>query len=157
MSGFVSHCTKKIDKKGRVSVPASFRQVLTRDGFEGVHCYPSLDMAAIDCGGNALLGEIEKQLGRFVPFSEDHDFLASAFYGSSEHLGFDPEGRISLTESLLSAAGIADEVTFVGLGYKFQIWEPQRWLAHREEATRRLAALRRSLGSRTEPPKGEGA
>ncbi len=143
MTGFVSRFTNRIDRKGRVSVPAAFRQVLVRDGFEGLYCYPSLDMNAVDAGGRGLLAEIEKRLARFEPFTEEHDFLSTAFYGLSEHLTMDAEGRIGLTETLREAAGITDEVTFVGQGYKFQIWEPQRYREHEAEARKRALALRR--------------
>ena len=59
MDRFVSHYTLRLDAKGRVSIPASFRAVLARDGFEGLYCYPALDRPALDAGGNALLAEIE--------------------------------------------------------------------------------------------------
>ena len=51
MDRFVSHYTLRLDGKGRVSIPASFRAVLARDGFEGLYCYPALDRPAIDAGG----------------------------------------------------------------------------------------------------------
>ena len=59
MDRFVSHYTLRLDAKGRVSIPAPFRAVLARDGFDGLYCYPALDRPALDAGGNALLGEIE--------------------------------------------------------------------------------------------------
>lgn len=148
MTGFVGRITNRIDRKGRVSVPASFRQVLTRDGFEGLFCYPSLDMQGIDCGGLGLIGEIEKRLALFETFTEEHDYLSTAFYGLSEHLTIDAEGRIGLTESLMMAAGISDSVIFVGQGYKFQIWEPGRYGLHEAEARRRALALRRPIQTR---------
>lgn len=156
MNGFVSRFTNRIDRKGRVSVPAAFRQVLTRDGFEGLYCYPSLDMQAIDAGGNGLLEEIARRLARFEPFTEEHDYLSTAFYGLSERLTMDAEGRIGLTPTLLDYAGITDEVTFVGQGYKFQIWEPGRYREHEAEARRRALALRRPAGPAV-PPSGEGS
>jgi MraZ protein len=152
MTGFVSRFTNRIDRKGRVSVPAAFRQVLARDGFEGLYCYPSLDMQAVDAGGAGLLAQIERHLARFEPFTEAHDYLSTAFYGLSERLSMDPEGRIALSPSILDATGIGEEVTFVGQGYKFQIWEPARYREHEIEARRRAQALRR--GAR---PDGEGA
>lgn len=155
MSGFVSRYTNRIDRKGRVSVPAAFRQVLTRDGFDGLYCYPSLDMQAVDAGGNGLLAEIERRLGKFEPFTEEHDYLSTAFYGLSERLSMDAEGRIGLTPTLLEFAGIAEEVTFVGQGYKFQIWEPTRYREHETEARRRALALRRP-GASAVPVAGEG-
>jgi MraZ protein len=143
MSGFVSRFTNRIDRKGRVSVPAAFRQVLARERFEGLYCYPSLDMQAVDAGGQGLLTEIERHLARFEPFTEEHDYLSTAFYGLSERLTLDAEGRIGLTPTLIDFAGIGDEVTFVGQGYKFQIWEPSRYREHEAEARRRAQALRR--------------
>ena len=157
MSGFVSRFTNRIDRKGRVSVPAAFRQVLSRDGFDGLYCYPSLDMQAVDAGGNGLLSEIEKRLGRFEPFTEEHDYLSTAFYGLSERLSMDAEGRIGLTPTLMDFAGITDEVTFVGQGYKFQIWEPKRYLAHEAEARKRALALRRGPVAAPVTAGGEGA
>ena len=59
MDRFVSNTTLRLDSKGRVSIPASFRSVLARDGFDGLYCYPALDRPAIDAGGNALMAEIE--------------------------------------------------------------------------------------------------
>ena len=58
MDLFVSNYTLRLDAKGRVSIPAPYRAVLARDGFEGLYCYPTLDGPALDAGGNALLKEI---------------------------------------------------------------------------------------------------
>ena len=66
MDRFVSHYMLRLDAKGRVSVPASFRAVLARDGFDGLYCYPALDRPALDAGGNALLAEIEALARRLL-------------------------------------------------------------------------------------------
>jgi transcriptional regulator MraZ len=152
MDRFVSNHTLRLDAKGRVSIPASFRQVLARDGFDGLYCYPALDRAAIDAGGNALMAEIEALIARFPPFSDARDQFATALYGTSETLKTDSEGRVILTEQLKVHAGIADAVTFVGLGHKFQIWEPGRFRAQLKEATDGVRALKRQLGSRSAAP-----
>ena len=44
MDRFLSNFTHRFDAKGRISIPASFRQVLAKDGFAGVYAYPSLDV-----------------------------------------------------------------------------------------------------------------
>ena len=46
MDRFVSNYTLRLDAKGRVSIPASYRAVLARDGFDGLYCYPALDQPA---------------------------------------------------------------------------------------------------------------
>jgi MraZ protein len=148
MDRFVSHYTLRLDAKGRVSIPAPFRAVLARDGYEGIYCYPALGRPALDAGGHALLAEIENLITRFAPYSDEREQLAAALYGTSEVLKLDAEGRVSLTEPLKTHAGIADAVTFAGLGHKFQIWEPDRFRAELAEATEKVRALKQQLSSR---------
>src|SRR5262249_22822377 len=156
MDRFVSNTTLRLDAKGRVSIPASFRSVLARDGFTGLYCYPALDQPAVDAGGHALLAEIESLVGRFPPYSDQREEFLVALYGRSETMNIDGEGRVVLSDALKSHAGITDAVAFVGLGHKFQIWEPQRFSAHLARATATVRTLTRRLGSES-PVADEGA
>ena len=157
MDRFVSHYTLRLDAKGRVSIPASYRAVLARDGFEGLYCYPTLDRPALDAGGNALLTEIEALIARFPPYSDEREQFATALYGTSEILKIDGEGRVILTEPLKSHAHIKDAVAFVGLGQKFQIWEPERFRAHLSEANEKVRAFKKRLSSQGAAPDALGA
>lgn len=148
MNRFVSNFMNKLDSKGRVSIPAQFRAVLARDGFEGLYVHPALDAPALDAGGNMLLGEIDTFLSTLSPYSDERDQLSTALFGTSEILKVDSEGRVILTESVKAHAGVTDMVTFVGLGQKFQIWEPERFRAHLEEARAKVRDLKRTLGTR---------
>jgi len=154
---FVSNVTLRLDSKGRVSIPASFRSVLGRDGFDGLYCYPALDRPAIDAGGNALMAEIEALIGRYTPFSDAREQLSLSLYGTSETLKIDGEGRVTLSDTLKAHAGIADAVTFVGLGHRFQIWEPGRFRGELAEATQKVRALKAELGSRVAARDASGA
>ena len=157
MDRFVSNYTLRLDAKGRVSIPAPFRAVLARDGFDGLYCYPTLDRPALDAGGNALLREIETLIARFPPYSEEREQFSAALYGTSEVLKIDGEGRAILTEPLKTHAGIKDEITCAGLGHKFQIWEPGRFRVELAEATEKVRALKRQLGSRVAADGPHGA
>ena len=147
MDRFVSNTALRLDAKGRVSILASFRSVLARDGFTGVYCYPALDQPAIDGGGQALLAEIEALTNRFPPYSGEREEFLVALYGRSGTVAMDTEGRVMLPEELKQHAGITDAAAFVGLGHKFQIWEPQRFRTHLAKATATVRALTRQLGS----------
>lgn len=147
MEQFVSTFTNKIDAKGRVSVPASFRNVLAKDGFEGIYCYPSLADQALDAGGQRLVNRIGALLEGVDPYSEERDHLSMALYGASEVLSIDKDGRVVLPERMRKHAGITSHVTFVGLGEKFQIWEPETFKAQFKEGRKKLSELKKLLGT----------
>jgi MraZ protein len=162
VDAYRSNYTNRLDAKGRVSIPAPFRAVLARDGFEGLYVHPSIDQEALDCGGHAMLREIDELLGRLSPYSEERDLFSTALIGTSEILKVDSEGRVILTESLKTYAAIGTEVTFVGHGHKFQLWEPGRFRAHLDEARNRVRDLRKQLSARhvapdLPPPRPHGA
>src|SRR5579885_3044166 len=158
--GFVSNYTSRLDAKGRVSIPAPFRAVLARDGHEGLYYYPSPNEPALDCGGNALRREIHELLMSFPPYSRQRRAFSMVLLGTSENLKIDPEGRVILSERAKAHAGITSEVTFVGQGGKFQIWEPGRFRAHLEEATSSVCDFMDQQGSGyavPEAPRAHGA
>jgi MraZ protein len=157
MDRFVSNVVLRLDSKGRVSIPASFRAVLNRDGFEGLYCYPALDQPAIDAGGNALMSEIEALIAQQPLYSGAREQLALALYGTSETFKVDGEGRVMLSSHFKDYAGITDSVAFVGLGHKFQIWEPGRFRSELAEATDKVRALKQQLGSQAAARKAPGA
>jgi MraZ protein len=147
MDQFVSTFTNKIDAKGRVSVPVSFRTVLAKDGFEGIYCYPSLDDAALDAGGQRLVGKIQLLLEDIAPYSDERDHLAMALFGASEIMSIDQDGRIKIPERLCDHANLSSKAVFVGLGDKFQIWEPGKFNDQFNEGRKKLSEFKRLLGA----------
>ena len=132
MTSFLSTFENKVDRKGRVSVPAPFRTALAGESFQGIIAYPSMaDRAAIDAFGRSVLEELNRR--RFDRTMQDGNFEAALLGGDSvvdtimalaHELPFDSEGRIVLPASLAEPAGIGDRATFVGRGSRFQIWAP---------------------------------
>jgi MraZ protein len=104
-----------------------------------------------------LMAEIEELLARFPAYSDQRDKLTLALYGTSETLKADSEGRVTLSDSLKDHAAVTDAVTFVGLGHKFQIWEPGRFRAQLAEATGKVRALKQLLGSQVAAREALGA
>ena len=146
MEEFVSNFTNKIDAKGRVSVPASFRAVLTVEQSDEIFCHPALDAPALDAGGPRLVKHIRGLLEDLAPYSDEKDQLATALFGESEYLKIDSDGRIVLPQRLRDVVGLTNAVTFVGLGDKFQIWEPGQFEQARQEARSKVRDLRALLG-----------
>ena len=128
MQPFVSTVTNKLDAKGRVSVPAPFRQILAAQDTPGIYCFPSFSASTLEAFGSALIAEVQARLDSLDPFfSEEHDARAQAILAASRFLAFDDEGRVTLSDELIHHAHIEERVTFVGLGRKFQIWDPERF------------------------------
>lgn len=147
MDEFASRFDNKIDAKGRVSIPAPFRDVLAQEGASDIFCYPHLDRAALEAGGRRLVEKIKGILDGFAIDSPERDEIATAYFGESEKIKVDPDGRAVLPKRLRDHAGIGDVAVFVGLGDKFQIWNPEQYEAFRAEARERARAHRRELGA----------
>ncbi len=143
---FLSTTVNKVDKKGRVSVPASFRAALNEQGFNGVVLFRSIHHPAIEGWGleqmDKLTSGIEQQ---YNPFSDERDNFAFSFLSDSVQLPCDPEGRIVIPDKLLAHAKITETAAFVGRGKSFQIWEPATFEALQEKARQRAAQGRQDL------------
>ena len=121
---FLSTFENKLDKKGRVSVPASFRSYLSNLGYNGIICYPSFNHQCIESWSQDRIEKITNTIDNLNPFDEKKDYFATSILAESVNLQFDREGRVLLTQRLLKHAKIKNSVLFVGQGKTFQIWEP---------------------------------
>ena len=121
---FLSSLENKIDKKGRVSVPSTFRSHLNSMGYNGFITYPSFNHSALEACSQDRIEKLSKTIDSLNPFEEKRDYFATSILSESVNVQFDTEGRISLSDKLLNHAKIKNRVLFVGLGYTFQIWEP---------------------------------
>ena len=147
MALFMSTYVNKVDRKGRVSVPATFRTALADQSFDGIVAFPSLDCDALEATGIDTMEAISAGLDELEEPEERG--LATLVLARSVRLPFDPEGRIVLPEKLAAHAHITENAAFVGLGATFQIWEPDLYGAHEAallEQTRRAGATIPSLG-----------
>ncbi len=122
---FLSSFENKIDKKGRVSVPATFRSHLNSLGYNGFISYPSFNHSALEACSQDRIEKLSNTIDSLNPFEEKRDYFATSILSESVNLQFDTEGRVSLTDKLLSHAKIKKNILFVGLGKTFQIWEPK--------------------------------
>jgi MraZ protein len=146
---FLSTFVNKVDRKGRVSVPATFRSTLaTHRHPNQVVLMPSFKVEAIDGTGSDHLSEMMEGLNTLDQYSDRRDDMALVF-ADTRTLSIDGEGRIVLPDDLKGHAHIGSEVAFVGLGTMFQLWEPGRFAAHRAEARDRSRR-----GGATLPPPG---
>lgn len=123
---FTGHTVNKVDRKGRVSVPANFRNELAKLSFPGIVVYPSPEgLPALDGAGIDWLENLSANFGSSNPFAPKLTKSRMALFGQVERLSFDPEGRVILTRELMDHAHIRDSATFIGMGATFRVCNPE--------------------------------
>jgi len=142
---FLSTYENKLDKKGRVSVPAPFRSYLSNLGYNGIVCFPSFNHPSIEAWPQDRIEKISNAIDSLDPFEEKKDYFATSILSESINLQFDSEGRIALTKKLLKHSKIRNSILFVGQGKTFQIWEPTSFEKFRVNARKKSNINRNSL------------
>ncbi len=142
---FLSTYENKLDKKGRVSVPASYRSYLSNLGYNGIICFSSFNNQCIEAWPQDSIEKISNAIDSLNPFEEKKDYFATSILSESINLQFDSEGRIILTTKLLKHSKIKNNVLFVGQGKTFQIWEPTSFEKFRVNARKKSNIYRASL------------
>lgn len=156
MALFLSTYENKVDKKGRVSVPAQYRNMLAQQVFHGVVAYASFNNPCIEACGIDRMERLSDSIDALDPYSEERDAFATAILGGSVQLSFDGDGRVVLPESLLEVAGIKDKAVFVGKGKTFEIWSPETFKEHAEKAKKLAHQQRGNLRLTSPDMKKEG-
>ena len=133
MTEFVGKFLNKVDKKGRVSVPALWRPKLLGKEFSGIVVQNTDNYNAIDGYSQKYLDSYQEWLDSKDPLLETNEYEATLIFGSSM-LPFDQEGRVLLPELLRKASSLESDALFVGMGRKFRIWEPKAFNDYEKKA-----------------------
>lgn len=155
MALFLATFINKVDRKGRVSVPASFRAALADQSFPGIVVYRSHKYPALDAFGADRMERLSASIDdNLALFSEQQDDLAATIFADARQLPFDSDGRIVLPEDFAAHAGITGNAAFVGRGPSFQIWEPRAFQNFQAEARERIRRAGVTLKLRPGPAAG---
>lgn len=137
----------KVDTKGRVSIPASFRRVLEAgdpnwtDGLnpELVIVYGDHRRNYLECYTIAAINEVDEQIAALPRGSMERKMLQRLFHGQSFPTNVDETGRLVLPAKLRSKIDLENEAFFIAAGDTFQIWKPETY--EEEEAAKTEAWL----------------
>ncbi|KRM86145.1 cell division protein MraZ [Lactobacillus hominis DSM 23910 = CRBIP 24.179] len=118
-----------LDSKGRLIIPAKFRDqigenvVFTR-GMEGcIFGYPLPEWQ-----------KIEAKLAKLPLTKRSARKFTRLFYSGAMETEFDKQGRVNLTTTLKTHAGLEKECVIVGVSDRIEIWSAQRWADFAEDA-----------------------
>jgi MraZ protein len=121
-----------LDNKGRMAIPARYREALSR------HCDGQM-VLTVDRDHCLLLyplpdwEEIERKLVRLPGFNKQARRLQRLLIGHATECEMDRSGRILLPPALREFAGMDKAVVLIGQGNKFEVWAEQVWGARRGE------------------------
>ena len=147
MELFVSQFINKIDKKGRVSLPSIFRNVLSNKSKNEIILFKSLKFKSIEGCSSDRINKIAKRVDELDIFSDDQDDFATSIFSEIIPTKLDNEGRFLIPENLKLYSNISNEVTFIGQGHYFQIWEPKAAIERQKRSRERLVKEKRTLGT----------
>ena len=147
MKLFLSQYINNIDKKGRVSLPSSFRNVLPDESKNEIILFKSLKFKAIEGCSYERINRIAERIDKLDIFSDDQDDFSTSIFSEIIPTNLDKEGRFLLPEILKNYSKILNEVTFIGQGHYFQIWEPKSALERQKESRERLIKEKKTLGT----------
>ena len=130
MVKFFGNTAGKVDDKGRLVLPAIFRDAMIRGGAADMTLVVKknvqqncLDLFAYDewvRRSDIVLEGLDPELN-----TEDADFWTKYNDGVFTLVADAKLGRLNIPSELLESAGITKEVVFGGVGYKLQIWNPE--------------------------------
>ena len=119
---FLGEYTHSIDEKGRLTVPARYRQLLA----QGVYITSGFDhnlMGLLPATFDAMKAKVAQ-----MSFTNPHVRELNRFlFSSAERLEPDGSGRVLIPQFLRDDIQINGEVRVVGAGNYFEIWSPDRW------------------------------
>ena len=133
----------KVDSKGRVSIPATYRRVLEsadpnwRDGHtpELVIVYGDHRKKHLDCYTIEAIEEVDAKIAALPRGSKERKILQRLFHGQSFPTTVDETGRLVLPAKLRQKIDLTGEAFFIAAGDTFQIWKPETYEAEELAAT----------------------
>ncbi|MBI29279.1 MAG: Transcriptional regulator MraZ [Alphaproteobacteria bacterium MarineAlpha5_Bin11] len=155
MKLFLSTYVFKIDKKGRISLPSSYRAILTEKNKIELILFKSFKYKSIEACGYNRIENIAKTIDQLDIFSDDQDNFTTSIFSELRSVNIDSEGRFLIPEDLKKYAQIRNEATFIGQGNSFQIWNPDMAASRQESSRKKLIEEKKTLKSLTSLIKNE--
>lgn len=123
-----------IDAKGRVAIPARYRDVILN------HCSGEM-VVTINTGERCLLiypqpdwDDLQRKIEDLPSFNVAARRVQRLLIGHATDIQMDNSGRLLLTPPLREFAGLDKKVVLLGQGKKFELWDEDSWIAHRDSA-----------------------
>lgn len=124
---FLGTIEAKVDTKGRVFLPSTFRKALQALGDERLVLRKDVFQPCLtlypESVWNQQVDALRQRLNRW---NAAHQMLLRQFVADVELLGLDASGRLLLPRRYLRMAGIGQGLQFIGMDDTIEIWSDER-------------------------------
>ena len=119
---FLGQYRHTFDEKGRLTIPARFRELLTdgafvTQGFEQ-------NLMVLTAPAFEIITQRVNQTSLTDPTARD---LKRLLFSNADRVAPDKNGRILIPLFLREQSGLNSEAVLVGVGDYFEIWSPEQW------------------------------
>lgn len=121
---FIGEYSYSLDLKGRINMPARFRQALSKNNKNTFVSTRGMD-SCIWVYPLSQWFEIEKGLRSLSSLSRIHRTFVRNTARYATPSTYDKQGRITLSPSLIEYAGLDKEVLIIGMVNKMEVWNPK--------------------------------
>jgi len=123
---FTGTIDAKTDEKGRVFVPSSFRKILQREEETGLVLRRDLFENCLTLYPKSVWDEmVDAVRSRTNPFDRQQHHALRLFTADAENIILDSGGRMLIPRRYMEYAGITNDVRFVGVDDRIEIWDKQ--------------------------------
>jgi MraZ protein len=133
---FMGTYTPKVDDKGRLFLPAKFRDALS----EGLVITQGQENCLTVWPEATFMAEARRAQETPMTNKDARDYRRVLFAGAEQGTP-DKQGRIGISPILRASAGIERDVVVAGVGDRVEIWNPQRWAEYSTGAQAKFAEL----------------
>ncbi len=126
----------KLDPKGRLLIPAAYRQnlpvenpqfIITNNRYRGKSCLHAYSIHEWE--------KLERNISRLSSLKAEVQAFNRFYLSAGQVADVDSQNRILVPQSLRKFAGLVGGVFLVGLGNKFEIWAESTWNSLYEDLT----------------------
>ena len=126
MATFIGNTEARLDEKGRMFIPATYRKILAELDSPRVVMRRDTDNACLVIYPEPVWNaKVEQLSGALDEWDPDDQMLLMQFVADAEWLEPDSQGRITLGRRNLQQIGATGDLIIVGMMHRFAVWDKE--------------------------------
>ncbi len=146
-SVFRGHFRHTVDPKGRLSIPAKFRELLG-DGFGDKLVIAPNGRGALDVFPERNWKELEERVNRLPKLDPHRRQFQYQYLSKGQDVTLEPQGRIQIPLDIRQSESLAKDVIIIGMQERFEVWNSERWTHYERDKTAPIDELWEKLADK---------